>query len=173
MSSHDMSIRTHTNLQVKEGVTLQQILCAFAPFLIEFGVVLAEAAPGEATGEASEDMGESHVTLESDGKIIFNVSCEGGGHGDKPEKFDELCDGLRPLIQAGGVIEIVDHDISASNAESVSRVYLAPAGQEAANDELEIALALCAVELHPVLGTAGVEVIQAQIRAMATRTAVA
>lgn len=165
-----MTIRTHTHLQVKAGVTLQKILDAFVPFFIEFGLVLAEAAPGEFAGEASEDMGESFVILDSDGSASFNVSCRASGYGDKPQKFDELCDRLRPLIQGGGVIEIIDHDIGAANAASVSRVYLAPEGQEAANDELEIALALCAVELHSVIGTAGVEVIEAQIRAMATRT---
>jgi hypothetical protein len=171
MSNHDMSLRTHTNLQMKDGVTLTQILDAMAQFLKGNGVALEQDEPGEFAALASENDGESYVSLDSDGKADFNLACSGAGHGYAPDLCAELCEGIRPLMQAGGVVEWVDHDISAANAESVGRAYLAPEGQEAANDGLEIALAVCAVELHAVLGTAGVELIASQIRDLAARTA--
>ena len=130
MSSHDMSIRTLNPLPLREGVGLAQVLQAFDGFLRLHGITELKPIQGVENGREGVEDPEMSCEIEvGPSGLDFSLDCSGGGHGDNPDGFDDLYEALVPLLASHGIVEIIDHDISAANATAVVQSLLVPSNE--------------------------------------------
>lgn len=131
MSSHDISISTPYALAVHPAATVGAIVEAVNQLVTNesrrfaldapTSIVLASEA---ADVEIFSDDGDNHITI-AQGRLSFSVDGYGPGHGVAPDWLHDMVDSLAPLLMSGGVVELVDHDISASNKdEAVSPFFI-------------------------------------------------
>lgn len=123
MSSHEISINTPYALAVNPAATVGAVIEAVDqlgtnesrrfPLDASTCVVLASEAAGV---ELFSDDGDDFITI-AQGRLSFSVSGYGPGHGVAPDWLHDMVDALTPLLLSGGVVEMVDHDISASNKD--------------------------------------------------------
>ncbi len=130
MSSHEISVSTPYALAAHPAATVGAIIEAvnqlitnearrFALDASISGVLASEAADVEIF---SDD--DNHITI-AQGRLSFSVNGYGPGHGVAPDWLHDMVDALAPLLLSGGVVEMVDHDISASNKdESVAPFFI-------------------------------------------------
>lgn len=131
MSSHDISISTPYTLAVNPAATVGAIVEAVNQLIrnvsrrfsldASASVVLASDA---ADVEIFAGDGDNQIAI-AQGRLSFSVSGRGPGHGVAPDWLHDVIDALAPLLLSGGVVEMVDHDISASNKdEAVSPFFI-------------------------------------------------
>lgn len=162
MSSHDMSVRA--TLKVKPGVKLQTVWSAVAVFTEEHQNDLVQDASFEAFGEIPMDDVDDSISLTPDGTLHLYLSCHGPG-GGLPNELESLLTGLDRLVsEGGGVVEIIDHDTSASNEEAISIRFVGSDDHERMRARLTYGLELSKEWLIDVLGVAGFDQVAATAR---------
>ena len=171
MSSHDMSVRTHTHLVVCPGTTMGQVASALDPFFKAHRLEFHADCNGfhdQVSGELVFVQFESGVTLTNHGELRFYLNCTGNGHGIAPEAFDQMCAALTGLLNVGGVVEYIDHDISAANASAVTGVFVQDRNQQVDNVNLERDLAYVRALLSKSLSTTALAQVDMHIRLTAS-----
>lgn len=135
MSSHDISISTPYGLQLSVVATVGQVIAAFNRFLahrddslkdIDAALVDLKASQQACLEFAGQDddykQADRHSLVLQDGKLMFSLDWRGPGHGADPNGLDDLREDLASLLAAGGVLEIIDHDVSAANKDEAVAV---------------------------------------------------
>jgi hypothetical protein len=154
--THEMTVLTPSNLVVKDGITLRQLLAAMTPFLRHH--LRADAVEELEGFDDADQVAEvdNHCISLDDRRFYFYVDCCGPGHGEDPYgPFTDMIDALRPHLAQGGIIEIVDHDLSSVNDEARVLRYV-PATDEActeADAARECAIARCVKALEAIAPT--------------------
>lgn len=123
-----MSIRSHTVLQLKPSVQMADVIQAFKPFLDCHGIL--QLHPLKQRESGSQELHDSNTETAfhlNAGALTFYISCTGDGHGTYPEGLPEVGQAMEPLLASPGVVEVIDHDISASNSEAVVQLLFVPA----------------------------------------------
>lgn len=154
--THEMTVLTPSDLTVKEGVTLRQLLSAMTPFLRHhLRADVVQELLGIDDDDLVAEIDNTSISLSNDA-FYFYVDCYGPGHGEDPDgPLIDMIEALRPHLARGGVIEIVDHDLSAANDEARVLRYV-PSADEACTEAdavRECAIALCMKALRAVTPT--------------------
>lgn len=159
MSSHDISISTPYALAVHPAATVGAIVEAINQLVTNesrrfsldasASVVLASEA---ADVEIFSADGDNHVTI-AQGRLSFSVNGYGPGHGVAPDWLHDMVDALAPLLLSGGVVEMVDHDISASNKdESVAPFFIGTTRAQQRSAQLAYGLDLAQEHVTAAVG---------------------
>lgn len=164
MSNHDLVLRTHTNLQLKEGVQEATLVQAFLPFIeMHQGALELEHVVSLSDLE-TEDCPDTFFSLGMTGELSFNIACRGPGLGEFPEGFTDLRVSLMPLLASGGVVEIVDHEMSSSNSEAVTGMFIPSDTESAVCSQLELDIAYASDHLQAHLSPEDLQLINRIIR---------
>lgn len=141
MSSHDLALRTHTALQLKEGVQEATLVQAFLPFMEMHQGAFEQGQKVSLADFETEDCPDTFVALGMTGELTFSIACRGPGLGEFPEGFAEFRNRLMPLLATGGIVEIVDHEMSAANVEAVIGTFVPSDTDAGFSHQLELDIA--------------------------------
>ncbi|CAN7619817.1 hypothetical protein LJR189_004645 [Acidovorax delafieldii] len=165
MSSHELSVRTVTPMKVRIDTSEQALVAVFLPCFQE---EQREQPPTTLSELIVDRYSDSFVELNEKRELIFSIDCMGGGHGEMPEIAHQLREALAPHLSRGGVVEVVDHDLSASNSETIAPFFWPAKHEEAeCRHGLEIALVYAERNLKNVLQPEALKRILDEVRAKA------
>ncbi len=165
MSSHELSVRTVTPMKVRIDSTEQALVAAFLPCFQEDP---RDQAPLTLSELIVDRYSDSFVEFNEKRELIFCIDCMGSGHGEMPEVALQLRDALAPHLSQGGVVEVIDHDLSAANSETIAPFFWPAKHEEPeCRHGLEIALVYAERNLKDVLPPEALKRILEEVRAKA------
>lgn len=150
MSQHDMSVRG--TLQLKPGVGLPQVLEALHGLTTDFDVTLEEGAVVPEFGMAPFANMDDNMELQESGRLTFNFTGWGPGHGTVSDAIEDAVQALDPLVAAPGAVEYIDHDTSAANDDAIAVRFVGATEEDKRLARIEYGLGKAREWLEPCMG---------------------